>query len=527
MKLINTYWPFALALVTGLCFISFLVIGPDFAYFPGDLIDGRFNNYVLEHGYKFFAGQIDSFWNAPFMYPEHDVITYSDNLLGTAPFYALFRLMQYDRETSFQLWYLLMVVLNFTCSFILLDYLFKNKYAAAIGAFVFAFSLALQSQMGHAQTYPRFAIPIAILMGLRFLNKLQPKYFFWMMFCWVYQMYCGIYLGFMLLVPLVIFIAASFIYYRREYAMRLSQKRWFVSMAGGALINGLLLLPLMIPYLERARSMGFHAYSSIHESLPTVFSFFFSWSGSLCWDVLAGTCISYPAFWDHEIFAGGLATLCLLSTFAFFLFKAISKSFFPSLSATRPGILLFITSALTFLIFMRFGAFSFYRVIYMVPGFGSMRALQRIINVELLFYAIAIAVTLNLVLKKSKTISALLFVVFLSIALADNYVTDERFVHHRLKKDSQARIQALVQKAAVIPKTHILSYEPDTMTSMPMDYQLDAMLASQLLDLKTVNGYSGTSPGGYGDFWIKLNATSRLGWLQAKQVRTDNIWVLR
>ena len=50
---------------------------------PGNFDDARFNMYVVEHGYRWLIGLDKSFWSAPFFYPAQNVITYSDNHLGS------------------------------------------------------------------------------------------------------------------------------------------------------------------------------------------------------------------------------------------------------------------------------------------------------------------------------------------------------------------------------------------------------------------------------------------------------------
>ena len=114
---------FLFGLLCGIWFISLGAVHFDLVFYPGDLGDARFNNYLLEHGYRYLVGQDKYFWNADFMYPEAEVISYSDNLLGTVPFYALCRVFGADRETAFQIWYLLMVVLNYTAAFFFFRFL--------------------------------------------------------------------------------------------------------------------------------------------------------------------------------------------------------------------------------------------------------------------------------------------------------------------------------------------------------------------------------------------------------------------
>src|SRR5260370_34258550 len=63
---------------------------------PGGFDDARFNMYVLEHGYRWLTGLDKSFCPAPFFYPPRNVITYSDNHLGSFLCYSMFRTLVAD-----------------------------------------------------------------------------------------------------------------------------------------------------------------------------------------------------------------------------------------------------------------------------------------------------------------------------------------------------------------------------------------------------------------------------------------------
>lgn len=519
------YWPYLLCLLLGLIFITGNILGLRLEFIPGDFIDGRFNNYILEHGFSYLGGNLPSYWNAPFIYPEKEVITYSDNLLGTVPIYAIFRWFGAPFDTAFQLWTVTITILNFIACAILLQYLFKHHYASALGAFIFAFSMALQSQVGHAQTFPRFAIPLVILALLIFFLNRRPIYFFLAILLWVYQMYCGIYLGMLLMILIIIMIIVNYAINAKAYHLLIKNRRWLLQMFSVIIINALLLPPLMVPYLVRARQSGLHSYESVRESLPTPFSFFFSWNGSYFWDFLNGTCIDYPAFWDHEIFVGGIGTLALLIVVVHAIHMRLglkNKQF--EISSQQKT--LFWSALCLFIVFMRFGNFSIYQLVYHVPGFAAMRALQRIINVELVFFSIALAYLLKKHMRFSTLKNALVFVLLAFILTLDNFVYQEK-THHRIKAESKDRIKTVKSKMNHLPKWTVISYEPDSMMSAPMDYQLDAMLASQQLKLFCINGYTGNSPKNYSPYWVKPNKESRLYWLQDKNVDPLSVIVIK
>ncbi|MFZ1331186.1 MAG: hypothetical protein WAR83_03310, partial [Flavobacteriales bacterium] len=109
-----------LLLVYGLWSFPLATFGPERDRIPGDLGDARFNNYILEHYHAYATDRIADYWDAPFMYPYKNVIAFSDNLLGTAPLYSLFRSIGYNRESAFQFWILALFALNYTGCYVAL-----------------------------------------------------------------------------------------------------------------------------------------------------------------------------------------------------------------------------------------------------------------------------------------------------------------------------------------------------------------------------------------------------------------------
>jgi hypothetical protein len=526
LKSAKAYFPFLTALAAGICFISLGIIGGNFTHYPGDLIDGRFNNYLLEHAYNYFTGRENSFWSAPYMYPEKNVITYSDNLLGTAPFYSLFRLFGCDRQVAYQCWYLLIAILNFISCYALLKYLFKNNYAAAGGAMVFAFSLALHSQMGHAQTFPRFAIPLSFLSALVFLKELKPIFFFLSIFLVVYQIYCGIYIGFMLAISVGLFFLVSLFFKRSAYLQSFKQIKWWGAIVLSLIVNLLILMPLMVPYLERAAQLGYYDYHQVAQSLLTAKCFLYSWWGTFFWGELnTYSTKEFLNYADFQVFTGTLSTISILLFFVLIIVKIMVPGKLLSVPVSNELYIIFTASIVVFLVFLRFGDFSFYKLIYNVPGFGSLRALQRIINIELMFFAIATAFCINLLLPDKKY-TPVVFLVFVIFFITDNYVKPDYRHRHEIA-ESIARIDPLIKKIRNTHSRKILSYEPDTLESSSMDYQLDAMLAAQSLGLKTLNGYSSTPPPHYNNYWSWPNEQNRMEWLKTKGLPMDSVVVVR
>ncbi len=166
--------PVWILLILGLWLVILRPLGPNLALIPGDLGDTRFNNYILEHFFRWVTGLTRDYWNVPFFFPFQQVTAFSDNLLGSAPFYALFRSIGLNKETAFQSWYILGYMLNFTVASYVLWRLKFKPLAVGTGAFFFAFGLPLLAQENHPQLLYRFCIPLAAFSLWRFYQAPRP-----------------------------------------------------------------------------------------------------------------------------------------------------------------------------------------------------------------------------------------------------------------------------------------------------------------------------------------------------------------
>lgn len=513
-------------LIAGLWFIAFNAVGPDLTFFPGDLGDARFNNYLLEHAYRWFSGKDASFWSATFMYPETKVISYSDNLVGTAPFYAFFRLIGADRETAFQYWYLLMCVLNYTSAFLLLRYLTKNAMAAVLGAMVFAFSIALQSQVGHAQTFPRFMIPLSLWAAILYHRDLNMKYLFLALLSWVYQMYCGIYLGFILLVPLAILFLGGLIARRKLYWIKIHSSRWLTLLVVSLIVNAILLLILMVPYMERAAKLEPYPYEQVITTLPTLSSYLFSTGGSLFWNCLMNFGNDLPYSWDFKIFPGGIAMLSLLTLVILALYDVLKGKRKAALGLSGGQKMLLACLGITLLFFLQVNGSSFYRLLHLLPGFTSMRALQRVINIDILLFAAAVSFISMHLLNKKSLFNIVLFGLLVILLIVDNRIAPAS-VFRTSKERAQRRVTELVEKINRNDPKTILSYERDTLEHLQYVLQIDGMMAGQSVGLPTLNGYSATAPIGFDAYWVKPNEETRRVWLNQNKMSDEHVQVYR
>ena len=259
--------------------------------------------------------------------------------------------------------------------------------------------------------------------------------------------------------------------------------------------------------------------------MPTFKSFFFSQQGSFFWDFLSDIAKEHQAWWDHQIFAGAIATICLIFFVVVFISKIIKKNSFRQFQLNPYLVAIFLTFLLTFFFFTRIEKFSCYWLIFKLPGFGALRSLTRIINIELIFFSVATGFVFNILFRKNKWLNICFFIVLLGLIMVDNYLK-EGYSYRTEKSMAQARINDLTEKMEKIPEGTVVSYEPVIMETYSIFYQLDAMLASQKLNLIAINGYTNTSPPGYNNYWYNMSDDAREEWLRMFNFSADTIIVI-
>src|SRR5690348_5474078 len=166
---------------------------------PGD---PRLINYILEHGYLWLKGSPlhTSFWDPPFFFPAKNVLAYSEILVGTAPLYWLFRGLGFFPDTSYQLWTLGLLTLNFFVCGLVFRQIGFSLFAAIAASYLFAFSNMRVAWIGDTQLVPQFFTLCAILALFKLFRQESRM---WGTRLWilvfaaamVLQFYSGFYLG--------------------------------------------------------------------------------------------------------------------------------------------------------------------------------------------------------------------------------------------------------------------------------------------------------------------------------------------
>ena len=529
----------ACAYLVGIYLVPFKMMHFNFSAIPGDLGDARLNNYVLEHGYKWINGHVTSFWNAPFFYPATQVTSFADNHLGTLPIYSFFRLFNFDRETSYQLWFLAIFTLNYFCCIWVLRKMSINAVGSAAGAYVFAFSLPVIARIGHSQLLPRFMIPFAFYYAWQYFEKGDSKEFALACLAVVIQFYCSIYMGFFLVLGLLALLLA-FIYIQNNRSVLLeivwgSYQRIVFRIIIISL-SALSLLPLIIPYYRTSLEYGMRSWAEIATMLPRVSSYFYPADGSYLWDWLSAMGRTLPMAHEHQIFIGVIPLLTFVLMPVYY-FRHCNDPL------VKKGMTAFIATALLIILTLNVvGNYSLYEFALFLPGLKAIRAVTRIILMLLFPLAVILGLFIHSIsenrrLQSHPIAKIILSFVAMFVLVLDQNVTVGGFATYP-KLASQQRsthIEKLVlQKGSEI---RVFAYMPDKSSDPPYVVHLDAMMAAQNLNMATVNGYSGFYPKYYDDFYNNFDqcysllkwenlSTKRYGVDYQSNVRVNNIIII-
>lgn len=276
LKIFNSiFFPLFFLLIGLLIFCYPMILNPD--NMPGEIVDSRFVNYILEHYYLFLkqAPTHSSFWTLPMFYPMKDTLALSETLLGISPIYILIRFFK-DPQTSLQIVFVILNILNFITFYIFSRKIFKlNSFYSSFASFFFTFCLPRYIHIYHIQMFIQFYMILSVFFLCLIKKENSPNknklYFFLSLFFFVAQTYSCFYfawfMGFSLPFLMGAFLLSKDLKTKFINLCKCFDKSYFLIL----LLNILFLMPLAIKYL----SVGEHFKK--YDSLEPI-SFFVSQS---------------------------------------------------------------------------------------------------------------------------------------------------------------------------------------------------------------------------------------------------------
>ncbi|NVK63692.1 MAG: hypothetical protein HWE22_03855 [Flavobacteriales bacterium] len=505
-----------LIFLLGLWYFCFRILGFGLEFVPGDLGDSRFINFLLEHGYQWGVGNKASFWNAGFMYPYQDSIAFSDNMLGTMPFYGFWRLFGINQETSYQLWWITICSLNYWSAYFVIKRWFKRWDLAIIAAWIFAFTIFNLGQLSYMQMMIRFMVPIVIYSGVRLVETSSWKYFAIFLLGIVYQFYGVIYTGFFLMYFSAFFIVVYAIIQKKYWFFVPLFKRKQLLQSSTIIVVAVLSLGwLMLPYYEMSQVLEPRSFDEVKWSVPVLLSYFYPHESSDFWHILNVNCRpDVPLSWIHFTFPGMIPLVGLFSIPFLWIYWKIRR--------VQISKLIWTVSIATFIIFVFFvrtyDGQSFYAFMFELPGVDSMRVINRYMHVELFLIIIFI---ISLLTRMPKKWSVILFL----LVLLDNSFTEENLIRVSKKQIVERRETTINELKKEVKPSHeayaILNSDEDFFLT-----QIDGMTATNYIGLPTVNGYSSSCLPAFAPFYYKADNESLQFWLKSNDIDSAKVLII-
>jgi hypothetical protein len=448
---------------------------------PGDTL---FNNYLLEHTVARLTGAVSggSWWDPPIFHPARNTAAYSDLLWGASPLYWIWRAAGMAPDTSFQVWMLLVSILNFSFFYLWLRRcLSLPPPGACFGAFLFAFGNSRIAHIGHQQLLPQFFL-IGALMALHALftaeHGSKARWIFVFCFCLLLQLYTAFYFAWFFFFSLCIALAAAVGIGRARAAMWEVLKRQYVSIAAAVLISVLALAPWLHHYSDAAKTVGRRGYREVSTMLVPLQAWADmgpdNWIYGRWHD--AKLFRSLPMEWEKRLGLGLITSLAA----AYGLWRW-RRGPLKTLMLSAGAVLLLLTLQLP-------NGFSLWTYVFQwVPGAQALRAVSRMGLFLLIPLAAGFAFTIDRLCGKRPW-----------AALAVGLVCVLEQAQTPLSYEKQA-VRADVARiaAAVDPEGGAFLYTPMGSKRFQWQIHLEAMWAGWLTGVPTVNGYSGNAPPGW------------------------------
>lgn len=498
-------------LIAGLYLQVFQISGFNLQRIAGDLGDTRFIMAIVEFNFQWLSGNYKDYWDGFFMYPDQEVISYSDNVLGSLPLYALFRFSGADYLYTFQLLVLVSHAMNFFAAYFCFLKMGAQPLSAALGAFIFSFDLALSFLHNHPQFSFRYAIPFCFLFLHTYLQGAQKKHLLYALLALVFQFYLGVYLGYFLFLAAVVYTISYNLIHNRQWQ---KLKVQVIDLLKTGPVALLLIGPLIYYYIKRGLITGYYNdYNYYMQTVPRPGSYFKAFDGSTTWEFLRKTDVYSDFSWQHPLFPGALVLLSLI--FSIWL----------SFRGNRQFLILSISLFLIISFTTYYEGHTLYGYLMKIPGIKAIRVVSRLICLLVFFAGWLLCLQSDLLLKTKPWLKTALYLLLPLLLVVDNLSNSSHYKSFSME-ECRTRVDRLAQKVnerAPVDRDKILVFLQKDSGNVDF-HQLDAMLCALQFGLRTVNGYSSSCHRYYGPFWRKPDLVSLRMW--SREMRIDPLQLL-
>lgn len=499
---------FLLTAMAGLLNMYAVTFFSGFQVIQGDGKDALLNHYFLEHGYRwaFFRDYPFPLWSPPYYFPMANALALSDNLLGVAPIYWLFRFF-FPPQLSYQLWLMALSLLSFAAMKWVLTRLGASRLPALAGGYLFAFGLGPQSQMAHPQLLGQFYAPLALFFLFRHLHTPASRWLALTAVFFLLQLIAGIYLGWFLMVGLACFAAAALL---TDAGLR---RRFFAHLlrngvqTGGILLGAVGVALLFLgPYLQMSRQLsGGWTLDEIQAFLLPV----------QAWMLPNPQSLPHAAWMPAGLFPAVMERPHTMGLCAWMLAAGLGvHSIRPRSREGLPESVLFCRLCwMTFLLLVAVsvrwpGGFSAWTTLYrLIPGARAIRAMNRIWVVAHLFLISGGMLAWSAILStKSSRFRAWASAAFLVLMVLEN---TRAFQNHADPEPGWRRIAVLAETLRGADAGYIVA----AIGRNGAIELVEAMWAGLEAQVPVVNGLASRHPPGYPEHTLFMTVAEIQDWI--------------
>jgi hypothetical protein len=279
----------------------------------------------------------------------------------------------------------------------------------------------------------------------------------------------------------------------------------------------ILFLPLIVPYIQISHVTGMRKFDELISTIPKPQSYFFTHIGATTWKGILSEHSKYAFndWWFHFMFVGAIPWIGILTA----IFIIIKKPIHTDIKVLKT---LFVSLFLCVLFTTNFYGFTLYKLIHSIPGFSSMRSIDRFINIQSFLFILVFVAASAEIARKNKSIG-FLFYLLPFISIYENKM--EKLELKRFEKiQSQNEIQSVKNtlnlmydkraEAVAFMVTNNDLTKPSYHDKLIKDH-LSIMIAAQDLNVKLVNAYTGHYPEHYMNYFDLMNEETLMEWLNA------------
>jgi hypothetical protein len=118
----------------------------------------------------------DAWWNPPYYYPDHGVMTFSENLVGVSVFASPIYWLTHNPLTAHNVSLYLAWPLSAFGVYLLVEFLTRRRDAAFLAGLAFGFTPYRTAELGHIQMVSSYWFPLALLGLHRYLDDRRVRW---------------------------------------------------------------------------------------------------------------------------------------------------------------------------------------------------------------------------------------------------------------------------------------------------------------------------------------------------------------